>query len=59
MSPQLDFRFANERGSFQHNLRTVVLDANGRVFRYFEGNKWTPEDLAASISEAASKPQRD
>lgn len=55
MSPQLDFRFANEQGSFQHNLRTVVLDAKGRVHRYFEGNDWTPEELAASISEAATK----
>ncbi len=57
MSPQLDFRFANERGSFQHNLRTIVLDAKGRVHQYFEGNSWTPEDLAASITEAAHKSQ--
>jgi protein SCO1/2 len=55
LSPQLDFRFANERGSFQHNLRTVVLDAKGRVHRYFEGNQWTPEELASSMAEAAGK----
>ena len=57
MSPQLDFRFANERGSFQHNLRTVVLNTKGRVHRYFEGNQWTAEDLATSISEAALQKQ--
>jgi protein SCO1/2 len=55
LSPQLDFRFANERGSFQHNLRTVVLDPAGRVHQFFEGNKWTAEELAASIVQAASK----
>lgn len=55
ISPQLDFRFANEKGSFQHNLRTVVLDASGSVHRYFEGNKWTPEELATSMLEAARK----
>lgn len=55
MSPQLDFRFANEQGSFQHNLRTVVLDGRGRVHRYFEGNEWTPEELVASMTEAAAK----
>ena len=55
LSPQLDFRFASDRGNFQHNLRTVVLDAGGQVYRFFEGNKWTAEDLAASMAEAAVK----
>lgn len=53
LSPQLDFRFANEMGSFQHNLRTVVLDPRRRVARQFEGNKWKAEDLADSIIQAA------
>lgn len=55
LSPQLDFRFANEQGSFQHNLRTVVLDPAGRVHKYFEGNRWTPEELVAAITEAAAR----
>jgi cytochrome oxidase Cu insertion factor (SCO1/SenC/PrrC family) len=36
-----------------HNLRTVVLDAQGRVFRQFDGNAWTPQELADAIMEAA------
>jgi len=44
MSPLLDFRFANEGGSFLHNLRTVVLDPQRRVFRQFDGNTWKAED---------------
>jgi len=53
MTPQLDFRFANEGGSFVHNLRTVVLDTKGRLFRQFDGNKWKPRDLADAMIEAA------
>lgn len=53
MSAQLDFRFANEGGSFLHNLRTVVLDTKGRVYRQFAGNKWKAEDLAQTMTDAA------
>ncbi len=53
LSSQLDFRFANEGGSFLHNLRTVVLDRHGRVHRQFDGNKWKAEDLASALAEAA------
>ena len=53
LAPQLDFRFGNQEGSFQHNLRTVVLDTQGRLHRSFEGNKWTAEELADAIAEAA------
>ena len=53
MAPQLDFRFANEGGSFLHNLRTVVLDPQRRVFRQFDGNKWKAQELAEALTEAA------
>lgn len=52
---QLDFRFANEGGSFVHNLRTVVIDARGRLFRQFNGNAWNAEELAQAIAEAARR----
>jgi len=50
---QLDFRFANEGGSFLHNLRTVVLDPQRRVYRQFDGNKWKASELAQAMVEAA------
>ena len=50
---QLDFRFANEGGSFVHNLRTVVLDPQRRVYRQFDGNKWKAPELAQALAEAA------
>ena len=54
LAPLLDFRFANEGGSFLHNLRTVVLDPQRRVYRQFDGNRWKPEELAQALAEAAS-----
>ena len=29
-----------------HNLRTAVIDADGRLVTIFNGNDWTPADLA-------------
>jgi protein SCO1/2 len=53
MVATLDFRFANDGGSFLHNLRTVVLDPERRVYRQFDGNKWKAEELAQALIEAA------
>jgi len=52
-----DLKVANEGGSFSHNLRTVVLDTRGRVHRLFDGNEWTPEQLAESVESAARVPE--
>lgn len=35
-----------------HNLRTVVLDTQGRVTEIFIGNAWTPEQLAEAVAKA-------
>jgi protein SCO1/2 len=52
---QLDFRFANEGGSFMHNLRTVVLDPQRRLYRQFDGNRWKAQELADAMAEAARR----
>jgi protein SCO1/2 len=38
-----------------HNLRTVVIDAGGRVHEIFMGNEWTPAELVKSLTDAAGK----
>lgn len=53
LAPKVDLRFWREGGSISHNLRTVVLDVNGKIFRQFDGNEWTPQQLADAIREAA------
>lgn len=56
IAPRLDLKVHDEGGSLSHNLRTVVLDTHGRVFRQLDGNDWTPEDLAKAVTEAAEAP---
>lgn len=43
-------------GSINHNLRTAVIDPAGRVQKIFEGNEWTPAELAAELVKAAAQP---
>ncbi len=45
----------DETGSISHNLRTAVVSASGRVQKIIVGNKWTSEELAAELVEAARK----
>jgi len=42
-------------GSINHNLRTVVVDARGRVQKIFAENKWTVEELTQEIIKAAQR----
>ena len=53
LAPRLDLLFWRENGSITHNLRTVVLDPSGLITRQFDGNDWTPQDLADAIRQAA------
>jgi protein SCO1/2 len=55
LAPRLDLMVVHEGESISHNLRTVVLDTNGRIFRQFDGNTWTPQELADAIAKAAGK----
>jgi protein SCO1/2 len=53
LAPKVDLNFWRENGSITHNLRTVVLDGGGKIFKQFDGNDWTPQDLADAIRSAA------
>jgi protein SCO1/2 len=53
LAPKVDLNFWREAGSISHNLRTVVLDGNGKISKQFDGNDWTPEQLADAIRAAA------
>ena len=47
--------FAREPGTvpFNHNLRTVVIDAAGKVQKIFIGNEWKASDFVAEMEKAA------
>jgi protein SCO1/2 len=40
-----------------HNLRTVVIDPQGRLFRQFNDNAWSPHQLEAAIQDASERKQ--
>ncbi len=49
----LELDYVEETQSFTHNLRTAVLDPEGRLRRLLRGNDWKPEDLVAELKAAA------
>ena len=53
IAANLGLKFAERAGSFVHNLRTAVIDAEGRLFRVFTDETWSPEELAEAIRAAA------
>jgi len=50
---RLDLMIVQQGNNISHNLRTVVLDAHGGLYRLFDGNQWTPQQLADAMREAA------
>lgn len=49
----LELDFVEENRSFTHNLRTAVLDGEGRLRRLLRGTDWTPEELVAELVAVA------
>jgi protein SCO1 len=43
----------NTPAGLNHNLRTVVVDTEGRIQKIFRDNEWNPEDLVAEMIKAA------
>ncbi len=55
---QVGEQFERNPGTgISHNLRTVVVDARGRIQKIYHNNDWTPDDLVAEIQKAAQAKQ--
>ena len=54
ITEQFGLMFPREGAGFNHNLRTVVVDAQRKVQKVFTGNEWKVEDLVAEIVKAAA-----
>ena len=50
---QFGLEFYKPDGTIAHNLRTVVIDATGRVRNILIGNSWKPEELVEHLVAAA------
>jgi protein SCO1/2 len=38
-----------------HNLRTAIVDAHGRLVKFYTGNEWTVEAMVADLREASGR----
>jgi protein SCO1/2 len=45
----------DEGGLIAHNLRTVLIDQQGKLANVIKGNEWTPEEVAAEMREMISQ----
>lgn len=55
LTEQFGLYFSREAGTFNinHNLRTVVVDARGRVQKIFIGNEWKESEFVEEMVKAA------
>jgi protein SCO1/2 len=42
-----------EQGQITHSLSTVVIDRDGKLYRWYHGNSWTPEEMLRETKAAA------
>jgi protein SCO1/2 len=56
ITEQFGLFFARDGEGFSHNVRTVVVDAAGRIQRIFVGNEWKVEEFVAEMLKAAQAP---
>ncbi len=45
----LDLTYADDEGLIQHNLRTVLIDKEGKLVKVINGNEWTPEEVVGEM----------
>jgi len=53
VAQRLDLMVMRQGNNISHNLRTVVLDPQGRIYKQFDSNQWTPQQLADAIMQTA------
>jgi protein SCO1 len=53
LTEQFGMFFARDGEGFSHNVRTAVIDAEGRIQRIFVGNEWTVDEFVAAMVKAA------
>jgi protein SCO1/2 len=48
-------RAMNDPRDITHNLRTVIVDAEGRLVKVYTGNDWSPEQILAELKNLSSR----
>jgi protein SCO1/2 len=42
--------YETQNGQIIHDLRTALLDSDGKIAAFYRGNQWTPSELASQIA---------
>lgn len=53
LTDQLGLQFFSRNGTIEHNLRTVIIDANGRIAQIYIGNEWDVDEFIAEMKKAS------
>ncbi len=53
LTDQLGLQFFTRNGILEHNLRTVIIDANGRISQNYMGNEWDVDEFIVEMKKAA------
>jgi len=53
LAPRIGLMIMGQDANITHNLRTVVIDPQGRLYLQFNDNLWTPQQLADAILDAS------
>jgi protein SCO1 len=48
-------RAMNDARDITHNLRTAIVDGDGRIVKVYTGNDWSPKQVLADLETLASK----
>lgn len=58
LAEQLGLIFMSKNGTIEHNLRTAVIDAQGKLREIYVGNEWDVNEFVAEMKNAAEvKPE--
>lgn len=49
IAKNIGLKFGKKDDSYLHNLRTIVLDPDGRITKIFTDESWSPEELVQEI----------
>jgi protein SCO1/2 len=44
-----DLEYEADQGLINHNLRTVIIDKEGKLVKVITGNEWTPDEVASEM----------
>jgi protein SCO1/2 len=53
LTEQLGLIFMSKNGTIEHNLRTAIIDAQGKLREIYIGNEWTVDEFVAEMKKAA------